>query len=136
MKKKTFVVDGKDMQIGCLTVQQVNDLMESLYQVSRKDTLQDLDDAGIEGSQRLQSLKELREESLLVSTLLKACFSLRGSMQVISKAFNDELPESFNSCDLNTLTAIAAHLIGFDLDDLEGQSSAEGNQDKKNQGSG
>ena len=61
---------------------------------------------------------------------------MRGAMLVIGKAHDEELPDWVNLCEPNTLTAIAAHLIGFDLDELQEEGSAEGNENRKTQGGG
>ena len=125
MKKKTFNIGSKSMQVGRLSVRQVTSLMDAMYDRERVRLKADLDDAGVDTKLKLEKLQELREECMLTGTLLKSCFTLSGAMEVIAYAFDNEPPADFDNCDSDMVTNVAAFLIGFDLDELQ-ESSAEG----------
>jgi hypothetical protein len=126
MKPYILNLDGKQIAIPRLTVHQIIEIQAKYAEARRLDLLDDLMQAEVEPSERLARLREEREASESIQSLIRLPFSFEWASLIVSTASADwELPSRM---DPEQVTEAAMWCIGYDLNELKarGKGRAEG----------
>lgn len=129
MKKKVLNVNGRQLQVERMTVQQISDMLGLEHDRVKSELVQCLDESKVDSQTRLSELKALDERKGFITDLVKSVFTIHGAIRVISYANDGNFPEDYNELKPDDLTMVAMHFLGFDEKDLmASESSAEGKE--------
>jgi hypothetical protein len=129
MKKKVVNVDGRQLQVGRLTVQEINDMLGLEHDRAKTELLAVLKESEVDSATRLEELKALEERKGFVTDLVRSVFTMQGAIRVISYGNDGNFPEEYNELRPDDLTMVAMHMLGFDEEDFANtESSAEGKE--------
>ena len=127
-----YIYDGPDGQVSIprLTVNQIIELQAIHWKAERDALVEDMDQAGIESSERLERLREARQASESVMALMRLPFSIRWCRTIVGLAIDggESLVESMNP---EEASRSALWCLGYDLDDLKPKTAADGRAEGK-----
>ena len=122
---KVVTVEGQQVAIPKLTVQQIISLNAIVHEKNRIKLIEDLKAAEATTDEKLAALREHRKEEGLTSVIVRSAFALEGALAVLDAAFDGEMPESIKQLDPTELTELALSCFGITITDT--QESAKGN---------
>jgi hypothetical protein len=129
---KPYIFDGPDGQVSIprLTVNQIIELQAIHWKAERAALVEDMDQAGVESSERLDRLREARQASESVMALMRLPFSIRWCRVIVGLAVEggEGLVESMNP---EEASRAALWCLGYDLDDLTPQDDEKGGAEGK-----
>lgn len=127
-----YIYDGPDGQVSIprLTVNQIIELQAIHWKAERDALVEDMDQAGIESSERLERLREARQASESVMALMRLPFSIRWCRTIIGIAVvgGEELVESMNP---EEASRASLWCLGYDLDELKPKAESKGGAEGK-----
>tara|TARA_R100001460_G_scaffold23359_5_gene47105 strand:+ start:509 stop:952 length:444 start_codon:yes stop_codon:yes gene_type:complete len=114
-----------------LRVQQIIELSTHRHERDRLDLIKDLEDSGASTEERLEMLRDHRNQAGLSSIIVRSAFTVDGAYSVIEAAMGGEFPASFSSLEPTLMSKIALQCLGVDVDEIEKSSKAEGRAEGK-----
>jgi len=127
-----YIYDGPDGRVSIprLTVNQIIELQAIHWKDERAALVEDMEEAGVESSERLDRLREARQASESVMSLMRLPFSIRWCRVIIGLAVEggERLVESMNP---EEGTRAALWCLGYDLDDLQPDDGEKGGAEGK-----
>lgn len=109
--------NDKTIPVRVAQIRDVLHIMDEVYQVQRKELLEDLESSGAGTLEKIQALAGLREERGSVSLLMKSAFSLHGAIQILKHLSDSSYHDSLNEVPMDQLVLVALKAIGFESDD-------------------
>jgi len=127
-----YVYEGPSGRVSIprLTVNQIIELQAIHWKSERASLVADMEEAGIEPSERLERLREARQAAESIMALMRLPFSIRWCRTIVGLAIEggEALVESMNP---EEASRAALWSLGYDLDDLTPKTGsdrgAEGN---------
>tara|TARA_R100001510_G_scaffold57512_2_gene65902 strand:+ start:3233 stop:3628 length:396 start_codon:yes stop_codon:yes gene_type:complete len=127
-----YIHDGPDGQVSIprLTVNQIIELQAMHWKAERTALVEDMEEAGVESSERLDRLREARQASESVMALMRLPFSIRWCRSIVGLAIagGETLVESMNP---EEASRAALWCLGYDLDDLKPNTEEKGGAEGK-----
>ena len=111
-----------------LRVQQIIELSTVRHERDRLDLIED---SGASTEERLEMLRDHRNQAGLSSIIVRSAFTVEGAYMVIEAAMGGEFPASFSSLEPTLMSKIALQCLGVDVDEIEKSSEAEGRAEGK-----
>tara|TARA_R110001583_G_scaffold86545_8_gene226060 strand:- start:359 stop:766 length:408 start_codon:yes stop_codon:yes gene_type:complete len=127
MPANPIEVQGTVISVPCLTVASVIEISSVLWERSRKELIEDLEDSNASEPTKLETLREHRETKGHTFNVVKWALTASGAKAVIEKAC-DGFPDEFQDFPVERLIEIAMGTLGVDWEELSSKKSAEGNQ--------
>ena len=109
-------LDGRDHTVRRLSVQEIHDVGDCLFQEARRRLNEDAEVAGLTPDERLAMIKELREEWANGVEVLRQSYTRKGAAMFLKKAFeNSDLDASIleEERDLKTLVVASCLVCGL-----------------------
>lgn len=128
MEPTAVTIEDETILVPRLKVQQIIDLGVLRHERERKALLEDLEDAEATTEERLEKLREHRDQKGLSSILVRSAFSVDGAYQIVRLAMGGEYPERLEGLDPTKLSRLALACIGIDLDDMVASGEAVGKE--------
>tara|TARA_R100000700_G_C3072673_1_gene82071 strand:+ start:16 stop:456 length:441 start_codon:yes stop_codon:yes gene_type:complete len=131
MQPIPVTISGETILVPRLKVQQIIDLQVLRHERDRLELIKDLEDSGVPSDERLERLREHRNQAGLASVIVRSAFTIQGAHQIIRLAMDGEFPDSFGGLEPTEISKIALKCIGLNLDEFEddedkGEGWAEG----------
>lgn len=115
---ETFVTgkSGREYAVKALTVRQRMALGNLLEERARRQTAADCAAAGMGKQETVDAIRAARDKASLISTLVSWCFSVEGSLAVLTASIGAEQAETMlDDIDLNEAGVHACAALGVDI---------------------
>ena len=117
-------VKGTVMTVPCLSVESMIEMSRVVWEESRRDLLQDLDDSSASADTRIRELRQHREIKDQPMNVIRWALTPVGAKAVIERAFGT-MPETLKDEPTQELIKVAMAACGIDWDEM---SQAEGSE--------
>ena len=128
-------VAGRSLRVHRLTVQEIHDVGDELFNQARRRLSEDAEIAGLDPDQRLSKIKELREEWSNGVEVLRQSYTRTGATEFIKQAFaksSEDVSILEEERDLKTLVVASCVVCGLpDPFDHEEENPAQVDEDEE-----
>lgn len=111
-------LDGRDHTVRRLSVQEIHDVGDYLFQEERRRLSEDAEVAGLTPDERLAKIKELRDEWANGVEVLRQSYTRKGAAAFLKKAFEkSDLDASILEEERDLKTLVVASCLACGLPD-------------------